>query len=241
MGNTGSARASRFALPEPGFRILLGILLAAAQPLAAQIKSFPVYPPAAAGPGWTVAGDFGSGLNPASGRAHYLGGRAAGALGPLGLMAGVGLWDAASGTGVQLGATVATRVPGAATGSLALFAVAGAGTVRAGPSDTATTYWTFPVGVALIRPWPGAGRRGFTPWLFPRVQVDHTSFAGARSDQFGVGISAGMSVQLTGHLGVHGALDWLHQFHWAGPGLSVEAGERVTMGVGAYWRVSRAP
>jgi hypothetical protein len=116
--------------------------------------------------------------------------------------------------------------------------LAGAGTVHAGPSDTAAAYWTFPVGLALIRSWRGAGFRGITPWLFPRVQVDRTTFAGARSDQFGVGLSAGVSVQLTGRLGAHGALDWLHQFRWASPALTVEGGERVTMGVGAYWRVS---
>jgi hypothetical protein len=196
---------------------------------------------AAAEPGWTVAGDFGSGLNAASGRAHHWGGRVAGALGPLRLMAGGGLWDAASGTSLQVGATVATRVLGGAARPLALFAVAGAGRVRAGPSDTSATYWTFPLGVALIRPWRGTGSHSVTPWLFPRVQVDRTTFAGARSDQLGVGVSAGMSVQLMRRLGVHGALDWLHQFRWAGPVLTVEGGERITMGVGAYWRVSRPP
>jgi hypothetical protein len=188
-----------------------------------------------------VAADFGSGVNPASGRAHHWGGRVAGTLGPLVLMAGGGLWDAASETNLQLGATVATRVLGGAAGPLALYAVAGAGTVRAGPSDTSAAYWTFPMGVALIRPWRGTGLRGITPWLFPRVQVDRTTFASARSDQLGIGLSAGMSIQLMRRLGVHGALEWLHQFRWAGPVLTLEGGERITMGVGAYWRVSGPP
>jgi hypothetical protein len=223
------------------FRILLGVLVAGAHPLAAQIKSFPAYPPGAAGLGWTVAGDFGSGLNPASGRAHHWGGRVAGTLGRLGLAAGGGVWDAASGMSPQGGAAVAARVLGGGRRPLALFAVAGAGRARAGPSDTSAAYWTFPVGLALVGGEGAGGSHGITPWLFPRVQVDRTAFASARSDQLGVGMSAGVSVRLAGRLGVHGALDWLHQFRWASPVLTVEGGERVTMGVGAYWRVSHVP
>jgi hypothetical protein len=188
-----------------------------------------------------VVGDFGSGLNSASGQSHHLGGRVAGALGPLRVAVGAGAWDVASGTSVQLGGMLAARVLGRPAGPLTGLLVAGAGRVRAGPSDTSATYLTVPVGVALIRPAPGAGSRGITPWLFPRIQLDRVTFADARATQLGAGLSAGVSADLTGRLGVHGALDWLHQFRWSGPAITLEGGERVTMGVGAYWRVSSAP
>ncbi len=161
----------------------------------------------------------------------------AGTLGPLDLAAGAGVWDAASGTSVQWGGTLATRVVGSATGRVAALAVAGVGRARAGPSDSGAVYWTFPLGLALIRRGPGA----ITPWLLPRMQWDRVTFAGARGDQLGAGLSAGVSADLTGRLGVHGALDWLHQFRWAGPLLTLEGGERVTVGVGAYWRLSTRP
>ena len=199
-----------------------------------------MYPTAAAQPGWVVAADLGSGLNPASGRAHHLGGRVAGTLGPLSIMAGAGAWDAASGTSVQWGGTVGIRALGP-NAPLALFAVAGGGAVRAGPSDTAATYWTFPMGLAVTWRQGGAAPRAVTPWLFPRIQIDRVAFAGARATQLGAGLGAGVSADLTARLGLHGGLEWLHQFRWAGPVLTLEGGERVTMGVGAYWRVSHAP
>lgn len=195
----------------------------------------------AGGPGWALAGDFGSGVNAASGRARHWGGRVGGTLGPLDLVAGGGVWDAASGASVQLGGTVAARTLGFATGPVTAFAVAGVGRARAGPGDSSAVYWTFPLGLAVIRSWRGAGSRALTPWLFPRIQVDRVMFAGARADQLGAGLSAGMSADLTDRLGVHGALDWLHQFRWTGPVLTLEGGERVTVGLGAYWRVSPRP
>lgn len=185
-----------------------------------------------------MAGDFGAGVNGASGRAHHLGGRLTGTLGPVGIMVGAGAWDAASGARAQLGGTLSTRVFGHAAGAVSGFALAGAGTVRAGPSDTSAVYWTFPVGLVLVRSGQGGASRALTPWLLPRIQVDRVTFAGARASQLGAGLSAGASADLTDHLGVHGALDWLHQFRWAGSVITLEAGERVTLGVGAYWRLS---
>ncbi len=221
-----------------GAAVLLGAI---APPLTAQFKSVPVYAITAARPGWAVALDFGAGLNDASGHARHVGGRVAGALGSVRLTAGGGVWDAGSSTTAQLGGTAAVRLAGGAQRPLTVLAVGGVGSTHSGPSDTAATYWTFPVGVALIRPGLGPRRRAITPWLFPRVQVDRVSFAGARANQLGVGLSAGVSADLTGRLGVHGALDWLHLFRWAGTALTLEGGARATMGVGAYVRFSGSP
>ncbi len=214
------------------------MLLGAAPPLAAQLKSLPVYPIAAARPGWAVALDYGAGLNAATGHARHVGGRVTGPLGPLRLSAEGGAWDAGASTSVQWGGTAGVRVAGGAPGSLALFALAGAGFAHAGPSDTAATYWTFPLGLAVMRQGRGVGGRALTPWLFPRAQVDRVSFAGVRAGQLGVGLSSGVSVDLTDRWGVHGALDWLHLFRRTGVGLTLEGGERVTAGIGAHLRLS---
>src|SRR3990170_1063005 len=58
--------------------LLLGGL---AQPLAAQLKSVPVYPLLAVRQGWAAGLDFGSGLNDASGHARHLGARVGGGAG----------------------------------------------------------------------------------------------------------------------------------------------------------------
>ena len=60
--------------------LLLGGL---AQPLAAQLKSVPVYPLLAVRQGWAAGLDFGSGLNDASGHARHLGARVGGGAGRL--------------------------------------------------------------------------------------------------------------------------------------------------------------
>src|SRR3972149_9073352 len=49
-----------------------------AHPLAAQLKSVPVYPLLAVRQGWAAGLDFGSGLNDASGHARHLGARVGG-------------------------------------------------------------------------------------------------------------------------------------------------------------------
>ncbi len=215
-------------------------MIPGAAPLAAQLQSVPVYAVTTARPGWAVAAEYGAGLNDISGHARHVGGRVTGPVGPFRLTAAAGGWDTGTGTGAQLGGTAGLHLGGIA-GPLSLLAIAGAGLARAGPGDTAATYWSFPVGLALIRQGIGTGRRAISPWLFPRAQVAGVSFAGARVNQFGFGLSAGVSADLTGRLGVHGAVDWLHLAGRSASVVTVEGGTRATAGVGVYWRLASPP
>lgn len=216
------------------------LLLSNVPPLAAQLQSVPVYAVTTARPGWALAADYGTGLNDASGHARHVGGRVTGPAGPFRLTAAAGAWDAGSRTSAQLGGTAGLSL-GIVGGSLSLLAMVGAGFARAGPRDTATTYWTFPAGVALIRPGSGTGRPAITPWLFPRAQMIHVSFARAHINQLGVGLSAGVSAALTDRLGVHGAVDWLYLARRSGGLLTLEGGTRVTAGLGVDVHLARSP
>jgi hypothetical protein len=217
------------------------LLLWGWQPLAAQLKSVPVYPLVAAPQGWAGAIDYGSGLNDASGHARHLGVRVGGGTGRIRFTAAAGAWDAGATTSLQFGGTTLVRVMGGRSGGLALHAMAGAGYARAGPADTATTYWTFPVGVAVVHPELRAGGGVVTPWLTSRVEIARTSFATVRATQNGVGVSGGMAARVRGRFGLHVALDWLRTFERSGLGITLPGGNRLTAGVGVNVGLSGAP
>jgi hypothetical protein len=218
--------------------LLLGTL---AQPLAAQLKSVPVYPLITARQGWAVALDYGSGLNDASGHARHLGVRVGGGTGRLQLTAAAGAWDAGASTSAQVGGTTRLRVLGNRTRGLALHAMAGAGYTRAGPADTATTYLTFPLGIAVALSGLRTTRGAFTPWLASRVEIAQTSFSTVRAAQNGVGISGGVAAAVRGRLGLHVALDWLTTFNRSAVGITLPGGNRITAGVGVHVLLSGTP
>jgi len=214
------------------------LLLSGWQPLAAQLKSVPVYPLVAARQGWAGALDYGSGLNDASGHARHLGGRLGGGTGRLQMAVAAGAWDAGASTSAQVGSTALLRVLGERSGGLGLHAMAGAGYTRAGPADTATTYWTFPFGVALVRSGWRTTRGAVTPWLMSRLEISQTSFSAVRAARTGVGVSAGVAAAVHGRLGLHVAFDWLRTFEHRAVGIALPGGNLFTAGVGAHLLLS---
>jgi hypothetical protein len=222
----------------PGLaRIVAGgalLTAALATPLAAQFKSLPVYGDAGTGGLWAVWLDAGSGVNGASGRAQQYGARLSGAVGPLTLGVGGGLWETGSGASPAVDGSVGLRLLGGSTGSLALGLLAGVGYARSGPDSAASSYVTVPLALVLTFQRVRAAGRDIVPWLAPRAELDRVRFPGVQGDQGGVGMSAGLNAPVSGRVGVHGALDWLALVARRQGGVTFVGGSRLTAGLGVH-------
>ncbi len=240
LGRPAAAPGARRAFPARLRRLgaLAPLLGGLAQPLAAQLKSVPVYPLLAAGRGWAAALDYGSGLNDASGHARHLGARVGAGTARVRLTAAGGAWDAGASTSAQFGGTALLRVLGKGSGGLALHALAGAGYTRAGPADSAATYVTIPLGLAVVRSGLQTSRGAMMPWLASLVEFDGVSFGAVRATQTGVGLSGGLAATLHGRLGAHAAFEWMRMFQRGAIGVTLSGGTRVTAGVGVHLLLS---
>jgi hypothetical protein len=218
-----------------------GALLAvfAATPLAAQLKSLPVYGDGATGGLWAVWLDAGSGVNDASGQAHHVGARVSGGAGRLTVTVGGGLWDTGSGASAAVGGTASWRLLGGAASPLALGLLAGVGYARAGPDSALSTYVTAPVALVIAFNRVQAAGRTFVPWVAPRGELDHVRFPAAKGDQGGLGVSAGVRAPVWGRVGVHAALDWLELFERHKNGITFVGGSRITAGLGVHVLLSQ--
>ena len=180
----------------------------AAAPAAAQMFGNPVYVPIGVGTGVNIAGDFGRGLNDASGKGNYFGGRVTLGLPILYVTAGAGTYKAD-------GATESQTVFGGALGMnllrLPMMPVkvslqAGAGYLKAGGDKLIDIPVSLGVGFAL--PTPGLS---ITPWLAPRLHVrifspESSLLDTDTSTRFGG--SAGVNAAF-GLIGVHLAVDYI--------------------------------
>lgn len=220
------------------FALLVAFLLAVVRPLAAQLKSVPVYPLLAARPGWVLGLDFGSGLNDASGHARHYGARIGGRTGRLTLVAAGGAWNAGRLTSAQFGGHTTLRVLGHDSNGLALHALAGVGYTRAGPADSAATYLTVPLGMVWAPPGFRTSRGAVRPWLVSLIRFDGVSFAMARGTQVGWGLSGGVAGQLHGRLGAHAALEGVRFLERRVPGITLRRRTELTAGVGLYLSLS---
>ncbi len=210
-----------------------------ATPLAAQFKSLPVYGDAATRGLWAVWLDAGTGVNNGSGQAQHLGARVSGAVGPLTLGAGGGLWETGFGASGTVGGTAGLRLLGGAARPLALGLLAGVSYARAGPDSAATTYLTVPLGLVVTFNRVRVAGRTVAPWVAPRAELDRVRFPGVQGDQGGLGLSAGASALVSGRVGVHGALDWLELFQRSQDGITFVGGSRLTAGLGLYLLLAR--
>jgi hypothetical protein len=219
------------------------VLLAAAltAPLVAQLESLPLYGDAATRGLWAVWLDVGSGLNAASGQAQQLGARLSGGLGPLTLGVGAGVWSTGSGSSPTVGGTAGLRLLGGAARPLTLGLLAGVGYARAGPDSAASTYVTAPLGLVVTFNRVRAAGRAVMPWVAPRGELDHVRFAGAKGDQGGLGLSAGLSALVSGRVGLHAALDWLNLFQRIQGGITFAGGSRLTAGLGVHVLLAATP
>jgi hypothetical protein len=225
------------AARSTGGGALLAVLVAT--PLAAQLKSLPVYGDGATGGLWAVWLDAGSGVNDASGQAQHVGARVSGGVGRLTLSVGAGLWETGSGASATVGGTAGWRLLGGAASPVALGLLAGVGYARAGPDSGFSTYVTAPAGLVITFNRVRAAGRTIVPWVAPRGELDHVRFPAADGDQGGLGLSAGVRAPVSGRVGVHAALDWLELFQRSRNGVTFVGGSRLTAGLGVHVLLAR--
>lgn len=182
---------------------VVGTLAVFASPALAQNAGNPWYFFQNEGTGLTIAGDYGRGLNDASGKANYFGGRATLGLPKFAITATGGSAKPSGGSSsTWFGGDVAVDVLKAPALPVTVALQAGLGYNSTGGVKT----MHIPVGAALaFKPkTPGAS---VTPWIGPRLDlVKVTSFDMEKH----VGASAGVSVGLPSGLGFHAALDYTY-------------------------------
>ncbi len=191
-----------------------GLALCFGTPVEAQLHGYPVYA-WTAGSGFTLSGDFGRGLNDASGKSNAFGGRLGITLPIVSVWAGGGTVDLQQpGVGNELtfGGGVAIKVFDPPLVPVAISFQTGAGylgqtiDVLGSPEDLSALKVPLGIAFAFNPPTPGLTVQ---PWVAPRVEYLRTSFAGTSNSNFGFGASAGLNVTLPAGLGWHFAVDWM--------------------------------
>lgn len=196
-------------------RRLLGTvfcLLTVSAPVAGQLNSLPVMVSPKGGTGFTLALDYGRGLNPESGQNTALGARAVLGLGPVSLGGGIGtvnprITTSTRDTELQYMVNGALRVLGGAFLPVAVNIHGGAGFLDRTVAGVQRKEINIPVGIglALNVPTPGFS---FEPWVAPRFSLRRVEESGVSDNQTGFGLSAGIGLGFAMGLGLHVAVDW---------------------------------
>jgi hypothetical protein len=212
---------------------VLGLI---ASPAMAQMWGNPVYFSPKQAVGLTIAGDYGRGLNNASEKTNYFGGRATLGLPMVAITVGGGT-EKPSGTFTGentpwFGGDVAATVLKGPVVPVSVSLQAGA----AYSSKSGYKQLRAPLGVALAFnvKSPGAS---VEPWIGPRVDILHVSGTGITSaTETHVGASAGLNVGLPSGVGFHVALDYLYVKAPAGGGSSSDYSPFV-VGAGIHYTI----
>lgn len=218
----------------------LGLAVAVApKPAAAQLPGNPVYAPGGAG-GLTLAADFGKGLNDASGKTNFIGGRAELGLPLIRVAAGAGIYDPRGGADkeIALAGSAALQVFGGPLIPVSVRVFAGAGywkTSGSGVSGGDVTNIAVPLGLAFAVNVPTPGLN-IDPWVMPRVQLTRMS-NGTSDTDLNVGASAGITFGLPIGLGGHVALDYILKSTDV-PTLTRADVSPLTLGVGVQYTIS---
>lgn len=202
---------------------MVGTLALVASPALAQMLGNPVYFFQNEGTGLTLAGDYGRGLNDASGKTNYFGGRATLGLPMFAITVGAGSAKASGGSAVtSFGGDVAVNL--AKAPSLPVTVALQAGLGYSSVSGVKTMH--VPVGAALaFKPkTPGAT---VTPWVAPRLDYVRVSVGGVSANQTKFGASGGVSVGIPSGLGFHVALDYVN----------VSGGSPFLVGAGVHYAI----
>jgi hypothetical protein len=202
---------------------LVSVLGLLATPALAQMIGNPVYFNQSGGVGLTLNADYGRGLNNASGKANYFGGRATLGLPIVAITVGAGSAKASGGTAVtSFGGDAAVTV---VKGPLVPVNVAlQAGVGYSSVSGVKTMHVPAGVAVTFKVKSPGAS---VEPWVAPRVDYMHVSAGGASASQTKFGGSAGLNVGLPTGLGFHVALDYLN----------ISGASPLTVGAGIHYAI----
>lgn len=205
----------------------LGITLAAV-PAAAQMPGNPVYYSPKHGVGLSLQGDYGRGVNDASGKTNYFGARAVLGLPIVTLSAGGGYLDAAEGD-VTFGGTAAINLLSAPLLPVAIGVQAGAGYVSQGGTNTISV----PIG-AVLAVKPPTPALSIEAWAAPRVQITRVS-NGTSDTESDFAISAGVNLGLPTGIGLHAAADYTVRSSDV-PGVSSSDVSPFVIGVGIHYK-----
>lgn len=209
--------------------VMLGVLAA---PAAAQLNSIPVYTSPKGGTGITLYGDYGKGLNDASGKSRALAVRAVVGLAALQLGAGIGTVNPEFGgqrqNKFQWMATAALRLIGGGVLPLAVNVQAGYGRVELAQDSTEINI-PISVGVGFSPPLPGFS---LELWAAPRYSIRDVKIGDLSVGQNGFGISAGASLGFSMGLGVYGAVDWEYLGEETGSVFDLPSTKPAVVGVG---------
>lgn len=186
-------------------------------PASAQLNSIPVYFNPKGGTGFTLAGDFGKGMNAQSGKNTAFGVRASVGGGPFSIGAGFGSVNPAVGaqraSEIQYMGNAALRLVGGPLIPVSVAVQAGVGYLKQDilvgsmliPVSEKTLNVPIGVGIGLSVPTPGFS---FDPWIAPRVTINTVEFLGTTVTNSGLGVSGGVNLAFVMGLGLHLAIDW---------------------------------
>jgi hypothetical protein len=199
---------------------VLGLL---ASPALAQMLGNPVYFSPKQGVGLTLAGDYGRGLNDASGKTNYFGGRATLGLPSFAITVGGGSAKPSGGTsatsfGGDVGVTVIKGPMVPVSVSLQ------AGAAYSSVSGVKTLHVPAGVALAFNVKSPGAS---VEPWVAPRVDFVQVKVGTLSTNTTKVGASGGVNIGLPSGLGLHAAVDYVN----------VSGGSPLTVGVGVHYTI----
>ncbi|MCH7714687.1 MAG: hypothetical protein IH876_01010 [Gemmatimonadetes bacterium] len=180
--------------------LAVGLVVA---PAAAQLNSIPVYFNPKGGTGFTLAGDFGKGVNTQSGKNTAFGVRASVGGGPFSIGAGVGTVSLAGQSEVQYMGNAALRIVGGPLIPVSVAVQAGVGYLKV--ASVKTLNIPIGIGIGLSVPTPGFS---FDPWIAPRVTVNAVEILGITTTNSGVGVSGGVNLAFVMGLGLHLGFDW---------------------------------
>ncbi|GBD31468.1 hypothetical protein HRbin33_00420 [bacterium HR33] len=213
---------------------IAGFWLLGATPLEGQLQSVPTYSFSAWLPGLTIGAEYGRDFKSAEALAHHVGLRGYYRIGRFGVGGAAGFRSAGTGSHLQLGGSGAVRLwsPLGERGALTLET--GIGYLESGTAAQAATYLSVPVVLSLGLGEFAVGDRKLRPWVAARVQASRVKFARALLNQYGMGASAGMAVDLVGPAGLHLAADVSRRGERRLQGAVLFGGTRFTLGVGVY-------
>jgi hypothetical protein len=204
-------------------------LAVTASPMVAQPMGNPVYAPG--GSGLTLALDHGAGLNDASGKTDFFGGRAELGLPIIRLGAGFGVYDtkvAGADKETALAGNVALQILGGPVLPVSVSLFAGVGYLKTSVGGSDQTSLSVPIGLALSVNIPTPGF-SIDPWVAPRLQITRTSDITSDTD---------VNFGLTGGLGAHVALDYVVVSAPTGSALSSSDLSPVLFGIGIHYTIS---
>lgn len=202
--------------------LAVGLVVA---PAAAQLISIPVYFNPKGGTGFTLAGDFGKGVNAESGKNTAFGVRASVGGGPFSIGAGLGTVSSE----IQYMGNAALRIVGGPLIPVSVAVQVGVGYLKqdipAGPTTVSATTLNIPIGIGigLSVPTPGFS---FDPWIAPRVTINAVEVLGITATNSGVGVSGGVNLAFVMGLGLHLGFDWT----------KVGGAEPLIIGAGVHYK-----